>query len=199
MRLTARVVALVLAALPARTACVTVTGPQILTRDLARVNPIFESLQPDQAILFAPAPGTQRTVSTRELDRIAKRLGIADLDTGSLASVCFERSVELLAPSKIRSAMAATLGIPEEQIEIVDFSRFRVPEGAVEFPRAGLEPPNMSRPDAPAFWRGRVIYDHGRSVTVWAKVKVWIETPVLVTTVAIPSGQVIQADQVNVV
>ncbi|MGI8743257.1 MAG: flagella basal body P-ring formation protein FlgA [Bryobacteraceae bacterium] len=157
--------------------CIPISGDHILGRDLASANPALASLPPDQVISFAPAPGIQRVLSSRELERIA---GVR------IASICFERSVEPLDPDQMRTAMAAALDISKDQIEILDYSRFRVPKGQMEFARAALQPSGL--------WNGRLGYGQGRSMPVWAKVKVppSIGNPRVVT-----AGDVVQVSAVS--
>src|ERR1700738_2686923 len=128
-----RLTALVLSAVIANAACVPITADRILARDLAAANPVFASPTPDRVISFAPMPGTQRTFSAHELDMIAKRLAI--VASSRFAPICVERWVERLEPEQMRIAMAAVLGVDKDQVEILDFSRYSVPPGRVEFPR----------------------------------------------------------------
>ena len=179
--------------------CFPVGREQILGSDLAAANAVFAAVPPDQTIAFAPVPGTQRILAARDLLGIAKKFDIQGVERSALTSICFERTVEAVDPTRMRAAMAAVLAILEEQIEITDFSHFRTPAGQMEFLRSGLVPAPVNSPEVPAFWRGRVIYDHGRSMAIWAKVKVLVETSVVTAIANISSGQVIEPDQVNIV
>ncbi len=199
MRLSSVLLGACVAHVAAQAACVPLGGEQIRGSDLAAANAVFVSVPSDQAIAFAPVPGTRRILTARDLLGIAKRFDIQGIEPAALAGVCFERTVEPVDPARMRTAMAAVLAITEEQIEITDFSRFRTPAGQMEFLRSGLAPAPVNTLDAPAFWRGRVIYDRGRSMAIWAKVKVLVESSVLTATATITSGQVIQPDQVSVV
>ncbi|MDQ2950076.1 MAG: hypothetical protein M3Y27_29755, partial [Acidobacteriota bacterium] len=159
--------------------CFPVGREQILGSDLAAANAVFAGVPPDQTIAFAPVPGTQRILAARDLLGVAKKFDIQGIEPSALTSLCFQRTVEAVDPARMRTAMAAVLEIPEEQIEITDFSHFRTPAGQMEFLRSGLVPAPVNTPDAPAFWRARVIYDHGRSMAIWAKVKVLVESSVV--------------------
>lgn len=183
----------------AHATCFPVAGAQILGSDLARANALFELVSLDQVIGFAPVPGAQRSLTAGDLMRIAIRFHVIGIEQASLAGICFERAVESIDPARIRTAMAGTLGLAEEQIEIADFSHFRTPRGEVEFLRSGLVPAAVNTPDAPAFWRGRVTYDHGRSMAIWAKVKVKVESLIVTAGANIGPGQIIQPDQVSAV
>jgi hypothetical protein len=50
--------------------------------------------------------------------------------------ICIQRDVAPPDPSRLLAAMQRTL--PEAHIEILEFSRRPIPEGEMEFPRAGL-------------------------------------------------------------
>src|SRR5207253_1266666 len=102
-------------------------------------------------------------------------------------------------PESMRKALSRTLNIQEDQIEVLDFSRYPVPSGQVEFPKSGLGKPSQAAPEAPVLWRGRLIYDKGRSVPIWAKVRILVETRVITATVDIERGQIIRAGDVTTV
>jgi flagella basal body P-ring formation protein FlgA len=103
------------------------------------------------------------------------------------SDVCFERAAESLTAEKLLPALQASL--PGALIEILDFSRYAVPAGTLEFKRDGLTPAG--------FWRGRVVYE-GRSAPVWAKVRVtWEQTWVEAIETLAP-GRVIEAAQLTI-
>ena len=52
-------------------------------------------------------------------------------------------------------------------MELLEFTSTPVPHGTLEFTRGGLEPTGL--------WHGRIVYGAGRSVNVWAKVRVMEE------------------------
>ena len=179
--------------------CFPVLREQILGSDLAAANAVFAAVPPDQTIAFAPVPGTQRILAARDLLGVAKKFDIQGFEPSTLTNICFERTVEAVDPARMRTAMAVVLAIPEEQIQITDFSHFRTPAGQMEFLRSGLAPAPVNTPEAPAFWRGRVIYDHGRSMAIWAKIKVLVESSMVTAIASISSGQLIEPDQVSIV
>src|SRR5437660_514965 len=119
-----------MALLLAAAACLPVEGDRILMKDLSAAVAAFTGLDPDEALGFTPAPGAQRRFSAGELQRLAGRQGI----TAEIAPVCFERKLEMLTQDQILAALRKAL--PEKaQIEVVEFSRERVPQGALEFAR----------------------------------------------------------------
>lgn len=162
-------------------ACQPVDGGHILGKHLAAANPIFATLDPDLAIGFAPLAGVQRVLRTPELARIARDHAIPSTDL--LAPVCFERVTERMTAEQLQPILRAALekaaiGNDAIQFEIVDFSRYGIPHGTLEFPESGLASSGM--------WRGRVSYDEGRSAPVWARIRFTSGQPVPEGTVSRP-------------
>ena len=173
-------------------ACLPVDGDQILMRDLAAAVTAFAGQDPEEALGFTPAPGSQRRFSAGELDRLAARKGIA----AEMEPVCFERKLEALTQEQILAGLREAL--PEKaQIELIDFSHARVPKGPLEFARSGLTPARASSPRDAVIWRGRVRYSAASSVPVWARVRVWISRPAAMAAQDLPAGKPIQADQIR--
>jgi flagella basal body P-ring formation protein FlgA len=174
-------------------ACLPVEGDRILMGDLASALPAFSGLPADESIGFAPAPGAQRRFSPGELDRLAARKGIA-VET---EPVCFERKMEVLTEEKILDALRESL--PDgAQLRLIEFSQGSVPKGALEFPRTGLTAARPGLPRGAVIWRGRVKYSARQSVSVWAKVAVWIARPSVMAIHDLPAGKPIQADQIRI-
>src|SRR3954468_22689049 len=115
-----------MALLLAAAACLPVEGDRILMRDLAAHVEAFAGLDPEEALGFTPVPGAQRRFSAGELERLAARKGI----TAQIAPVCFERKLEALTGEQVLAALREVL--PEKaQIELLEFSRERVPKGTL--------------------------------------------------------------------
>jgi flagella basal body P-ring formation protein FlgA len=157
-------------------ACTVLQGDRILGRDLARADARFASLPPELVAGFAPVPGIERLLDVRTLAALGKRYGIP---TDSLTGLCFERETQELSASRLKPVLEAALP-PDTRLEIVDFSRYAVPNGDLEFSPKGLGRPPLAEPGAPIVWRGRVRYGR-RTATIWAKVRItrleqWIET-----------------------
>lgn len=138
-------------------ACVTVQSDRIRGADLAASDPRFGALDP--GLDFGPAPlvGVQRVLREPELRRFAAAYGIEDAPS----ELCLERATQTLTAENLQPLLEAALN--REPVEILDFSKYMVPQGTLEFTRAGLA--------ASGFWRGRVSYGQNRYVTVWAKVR----------------------------
>ncbi len=151
-------------------ACNVVEGPRILGRDLASANPYFAALDPTLMVSGSPLPGVQRILHADELVRMARQNSIAPPTPTS--EICFERAIEPLTEETLLPVLRNALGIDGAEISILDFSRYGVPRGTLEFTRAGLS--------ADGLWRGHVAYDENRGFAVWVKVRVstnqtWVE------------------------
>ena len=149
-----------LLALPAW-GCVGLEGDRILGRDLAAADAAFASLAPTIEIGLAPLAGAKRVMKSTELAAWADRQGIAR--EALPAVVCFERIAHALTVEQLAPLLQASLGTGERVVEILDYSRARIPQGRLEFPLHGLAPTGL--------WRGRVVYAAGKSVPVWVKIR----------------------------
>jgi hypothetical protein len=145
--------------------CQAVEGDRILGKDLASANPIFAALSPDLALGFTPLAGIKRVFPPGELRRIAREHGISTIDP--LASLCFERTTERLSVERLQPSLELALerasGQKETHFELLDFARYGVPRGALEFDHSGPGPSGV--------WRGKVIYAEGRSMPIWVKIR----------------------------
>ena len=138
---------------------------------------------PSEAVVgLAPAPGVARRFTLPELRRIAERLGIPAPDR----EACVTRPAAPLDPERISEALRSTL--PGATIELLDHSRYPVPEGALVFPVAGLRG---------SIWRGFVQYGGRHRIAVWAKVKATVRAARVVATADLRPGQPIDVAAVS--
>lgn len=151
-------------ALLAALSCIAVDGDKILMADLAKAMPEFAAAPGTEPIGLAPAPRVRRTFYWHELDRLGKAHGI-QVPAG--AAACFEGASEILTEERVREALARAPHDPQATFTVLEFSRFPLPRGELEF---GPPPPSDGR--EPVIWRGRLNYGVRRSATVWARVKV---------------------------
>jgi flagella basal body P-ring formation protein FlgA len=160
---------------------------RIVAGDIAPAVPDLASLPADTPLALAPAPGVQRVFRVPELQRLAARFNV----TASPASdVCFERPLSPINPARMLEAMQRQL--PEARIEILEHSRFNVPEGEMEFPLTGLRTGPVVD-----LWNGAVRYAVGRRFVIWAKVKVVAPAQRVIAVESLKSGQVIGAAQLR--
>jgi len=132
---------LILLAGAARAACVEVPSDKITVGDLLDRVPQLLALPREVPVGFAPLPGTERVISGRELVLIAGRNGLILQD---LPDVCVVRALHSIGPGEMQAALAGALGIPDAEIEVLEFSSQPLPPGRLEFQRASLNqpPPN---------------------------------------------------------
>jgi flagella basal body P-ring formation protein FlgA len=143
-------------------ACQAIDGDRILGKDVAAADAAFAALGPDLEMGAAPLAGVRRVVQTEELARWARQHGVAISTT--LSPICFERVTEKLTVERLLAALQQAHAMEAAEIEILDYSRYSVPRGTLEFTRAGLSETGL--------WRGRVVYSETRSSPVWVKVRV---------------------------
>jgi hypothetical protein len=149
----------VLLAAPAL-ACVAVEQDRVLAKDLAPENPWFARLDPGLEIALTPLAGITRVFKRGELAALALRNRIVVEIPGSFSSLCVERAAAPLTPERLQPVLEQVLG--GSPVRILEYSRYPVPRGEIEFTRAGLTRTGL--------WRGRVIYGNRHSTPVWAKV-----------------------------
>jgi flagella basal body P-ring formation protein FlgA len=178
----------------ARAGCVPVNDDRIHGRDLAAANAVFSAVAPDEVIGFAPSPGRLRLFGPRELARLAARYGVK---VSSFKQVCFERLAESLTKERLIPSLRKALGISGIEIHILDFSRYSLPPGQLEFSRAGLPKTPPPNGNASVIWRGQVIIATHRSIPVWVRVKLLAPQQWVEATSDLLAGRPIAPDQVT--
>ncbi len=173
--------------------CIRVDGDRILGSDLARANPVFAALDAGLTVGYTPAPGARRIFSAAQLAQLARRHGLA---AGGMERACFERTTSPLDRAPILEALEAALGMPDAEIELIDFSRREVPPGQLEFRRRDLRRPVG---EAPVLWRGVVRYASRRSLTVWARVKIRARWRQVVAARPLAPGELVAEKDLKVV
>jgi flagella basal body P-ring formation protein FlgA len=168
-------------------ACHQVDGDRILGKDLAAANPAFAAIAPDREIGATPVPGVERILRSDEVARIARANNITI--AAPAPEICFQRAAQRLTADRMLPVLQKALGLDTAKIEILDFIHSPVPAGDLEFTRAGLSPTGV--------WRGSVIYAPGRSMQVWAKVRITVEQTWVEAVTAVESGKLITPEQVT--
>ena len=172
-------------------ACVPVEGDRILARDVAEMVPAFAAWPPDADLGYAPAPGLRRVLRTAELERLARRQGI---EAGSMADLCVERPTAPLAPDVLRAALLLAVGDPEASIRILDWSRYPVPRGVMEFPRAAAVPEGTG---ALVLWKGFVKYGERGRFSIWVRARVEVRGPQVSAREDLAVGRPVQSGQLR--
>jgi flagella basal body P-ring formation protein FlgA len=175
--------------------CRTIQNEMILARDVAASIPAFAQVPADFRLGYLPGSGAPRILRGADLQRIAKNQGV---ELAGLPDVCFSRLTFIPQPEDIRAAIRATLadvpGIAAARIEVTSSSQHPAPFGKLIFPRNGLQLPSGTQPEA--LWRGFVRYAE-KDFPVWARVRVLANRTRVVAIANIPTGKVIQRDQVR--
>ncbi len=172
-------------------ACVVVEQDRIRARDLAATVPEFASIDGEQFLAYSPAYGIVRTITARELSRMAARHGVRLLN---VRDICVERPMRDLDAGLLMEAMRKEL--PQATIEVLGFSRRRVPAGELVFSAKGLAA-SGSRAGDVALWRGHVAYAGNRKFPVWAKVRIAMQFTRVVAVEAISPGRPVGDGQVR--
>lgn len=197
MKLT--VLAALAAALPALQAapdsasCRAVEGDRITAADLAAVLPAFAAIPADTVFGYAPQPGAYRSIEPAELTRFAAAHG---LHYHGIDNVCFEPALHELEPLVIEESIRESLNdmsISGAEIEVIEYSKFRVPAGKLIFPAESLP---AYAPANTAIWNGFVEHNHHR-YTVWARVKITVAQTRVVAAVSLRAGQHIEASNLR--
>ncbi len=183
----------------AHAACLSVPSPRIVAGDIAGAVPLFAQLAPETPIGFAPFPGTQRVLSSRELFQIAAANGLKFPSGEPAPSLCVQRAVRPLSIVEVRPVLLSALGVADVAMEILEISDQLVPPGRLEFRREELNRPAKDDPQNPVIWRGQWIYDGQHSLAVWAKVRVAVSRDVVVAVLDIPADTVIRPEQVKTI
>jgi flagella basal body P-ring formation protein FlgA len=163
--------------------CRPVVGRRILGGDLALADPRFAALPASLTLGFASAPGTVRTFTALELERIARTNGI---HAGNFEEICFTLPMMRLKEEDVTAAMRRSL--PQDAaLRVVEMSKSDVPVGEVEFPMQGLVPATPANPSV-QLWRGAVKYAESLRFDIWARVEVSAPARVVVPVMDLPSG-----------
>ncbi|MCP5119816.1 MAG: flagellar basal body P-ring formation protein FlgA [bacterium] len=173
--------------------CVVVDGDRILAKHFAEANAVFAQLPAETPLGHSPYASVKRVVTAAQLRRIART---HRLQLESAAPVCFVRAGEMLTAERVRQTLLETLDNPEVRLELIDYSRRRVPRGDLRFSLAGLSSPSNSDPDKPVLWRGTVHYGERRNVSVWARVRLSAPQRQVLAMRDLPPGEPISGEDV---
>ncbi len=174
--------------------CISVTGDQVLARDLVAIIPEFATVAPGSFLGYAPIVGVKRYFQSNELARFAAKFGVV---VQIQEPLCVERASTLLDPSGVRNAMQASLSRPDARIEVVELCKSRVPLGQLEFPLSGLSSPSPAQPEAAVRWRGHVRYGGDRVTSVWALVRLRVPSVRFVANEDLKAGDRIAPSQIR--
>ncbi len=167
-------------------ACQAIESDRIFGKDIAAASPLFAAMEPNLEIGSAPLAGVQRVFRPDELVRLAKQHAI-EL-ASPVTAICFERATEPLTAEQLLPILRTALAIDAAKIEILDFSHLGVPRGTFEFTHPGLASNGL--------WRGRLLYDQGRSLPIWVKTHITVERSWIEPIELLATGKPILASQI---
>lgn len=184
---------MLIAASVASPSCHRVEGDRITAADLAAVLPVFAAVAPDTVVGYAPQPGSYRNIEPAELSRFAAAHGVI---FHGIETLCFEPALIELAPDEIQASIQTSLNaasISGAEVEIIEYSKFRVPSGKLSFPIDSL--PSYS-PSNTAIWNGFVEHEN-RRYPVWARVRMTVPQTRVVAAADLRAGQRVQEGDVR--
>ena len=102
-----------------------------------------------------------------------------------------------LEPSRLLSAMQDTLALPEVRIELLEYSRYPAPRGAVEFSLSDLARPPVAATQSAVLWKGVVRYGSSGRFAIWARVRILLRTECVVAARTLMAGHPIEPAQLR--
>lgn len=151
----------------ARAACFPIKGSRILGRNLAEAEPGFAGLPATLMLGYAPAPGNSRVFAVAELLRIARGNSIPFVPVGD---ICFDLPMRKVTEEEAVAAIRKSLP-REATVKLIELQKILVPEGELEFPVEGLQPPTPLS-GRTRLWRGNVRYSDTQKAPFWARVEI---------------------------
>lgn len=167
-------------------------GDQILGRHLASVDERYKAVPAEMVIGLAPVPGIRRTVLPHTLRKLLQTYGS---DEPEIQPICLEWPARQLTPSDLQTAIGESLGTPSLEIEVLDFTKAKVPVGNLVFPTSGLSGEEALF-EGGAVWRGNVLLPGGKKFQIWTRVKLSGSTARVVATNEIAVGQKLDATNI---
>ena len=114
-------------------------GDRITAADLAAAEPGFSALPPDTP--HGLCAGCRARPAFSAWPNWPDWPGDTAWPSSRRREICLERPRRAALARGSAGGHPSSLGLPEARIEIVEQSRYPVPHGALEFPRAGLVAP----------------------------------------------------------
>lgn len=153
--------------------CVLVQGDSVLDSDLESVLVGASAPAAGRPLMRAPVAGAKRWIGAEELSRL---LGVRPAEMRiPPQGICIERAARHLDESLLRESLGKAIQDDAVSIEILDFSRYPVPEGQLQFLRSGLMASPSAKPERAVLWRGRILSDDRRTTPVWVRLRMYVE------------------------
>jgi flagella basal body P-ring formation protein FlgA len=135
----------------------------------------------------------RRVFHAAELGRLISRQGVA---AGEMPDICVERPTIPLGADMLQAVLAAAVDNPAAHIEILDWSRYPVPRGDFEFPRAGVFA-ERAGPEATVLWKGFVKYGERGRFSIWVRARIQVPAPQVTAREKLPANRPIQPGQLQ--
>jgi flagella basal body P-ring formation protein FlgA len=189
--------------------CLSPSGDYILAKDLARAIPEFATVPASKILASAPMAGGKRIFRPGEIRGLAAQSGTKiepnkvepnkiELNKIELNNdVCFAWPQAVLNRNDVLDALRKSLNRSDANVEIIDLTTDRAPQGQLSFPLAGLGTPASLEQPVPVLWRGEVMYTDTRRFSVWARVRITAPVTVVFAVEKLEAGHPIGAGQVR--
>lgn len=151
-------------------ACLQVRGARVLAGELAAQDARFARLPAETDLGYTPMPG-----STREL--AVPLIATTEQSTagnGDAPRVCVMRAEAPLIRERLQAALDLS-ALGQVAAEVLAWAEGAYPEGKLRMPAKGIVPPAKGTQEV--MWRGSIELEEGRSVAVWARVRLEREVP----------------------
>lgn len=176
--------------------CVAIDGPRILGKHLAAASSELAGLPAGEEFGFTPSPGRIRVIEPPELLRWARRAGLA---VAPRQPVCLTLRTELLDEERIAVALRRALqGPPDLELSVIEFSKWPVPAGSLDFPAPAFRRLRQDRPDGSRLFRGVVRYGDRLTQPVWARVRLRARQNLVVARETLEVGRPIAASALQI-
>ena len=175
--------------------CLAVDGEWITAGDLSTRVLRYAEFDPGLRVVRAPFPGTRRVLGPASL------LSSGSESAAGTDPFCVERRLRTLSRETVSEALEQSLTVSDESrisFELVDYDRSMLPSGRLEFLVQTLPPPIPGLADEPVLWRGRLFYAEGRSVPVWVRVRLWIESEVCLLVRDVARGEALKPEDCRI-
>jgi len=167
--------------------CLVVREDHVRIADLVTANASLRELDQSLAVFPSPLIGSIRRLGPVEWKQVAALRGYR------MSDLCIKRADRELPREEVVAAIQGQLQV-EVEWELIDFSRFRVPEGRVEFLRSDLLRQSPAGASKAILWRGRVATEDGGHAAIWARVRMHVQRTVLVAARDLAPGSRLQPE-----
>lgn len=190
------ILSLAFLAAAAESSCVIARGDFILDSDLESVLGRTATPSSGRRLMRAPVAGARRWIGAEELARLSgiPRSEIQDSPQG----ICIERAAMHLDEDVLLESLRKALQDDTVSIEILDFSRYPVPEGRLQFLRSGLLVSSAASPERAVLWRGSVQGDGRRTTPVWVRLRMYAERDLTIAARDLMPGKILTPEDISV-